>query len=132
MFSSFHELMQSCGVRRPSVCPSVCKHFAQVASSARKMAGSRPNLHTMVPRRACIQGVLNVKVYVKGHVLPHSNPQMAISLRCEFRHSSHGETVCQTLCLQYGLTFCLYMLSLYEAPLHSPSSIKSQAARSNV
>jgi len=22
--------------------------------------------------------------------LPHSNPQMAVSLRCEFRHSSHG------------------------------------------
>ena len=30
-FSSFHELMQSCGVRRPSVC----KHFAQIASSTR-------------------------------------------------------------------------------------------------
>ena len=25
IFSSFHELMQSRGVRRPSVCPSVCK-----------------------------------------------------------------------------------------------------------
>jgi len=25
--------------------------------------------------------------------------------------------------IQYGLTFCLYMRSLYEAPLHSPSSI---------
>jgi len=51
---SFHKLMQSCGARRPSVCPSVCKHFAQIASSTRQMAGSRPNLHTMVPRRACI------------------------------------------------------------------------------
>jgi len=29
----------------------------------------RPNLHTMVPRCACIQGVLKVKVKVKGHVL---------------------------------------------------------------
>ena len=27
IFSSFHELMQSRGVRRPSVCPSVCKLF---------------------------------------------------------------------------------------------------------
>jgi len=25
--------------------------------------------------------------------------------------------------IQYGLTFCLYMNSLYEAPLHSPCSI---------
>jgi len=32
------------------------------------MAGSSPNLHTMVPRRACIQGVLKVNVKVKGHV----------------------------------------------------------------
>jgi len=88
------------------------------------MAGTLPKLHTMVPSPACVQGVLNVKVYVKGHVLTHSNPQMAVSLRCEFRHSSHGETVCQTVCyIQYGLTFCLYMRSLYEAPLHSSSSI---------
>ena len=61
--------MRSCGVRRPSVCLSVCKHFAQIASSTRKMAESRPNLHTMVPRRAYIQGVLKVKVGVKGHVI---------------------------------------------------------------
>ena len=35
------------------------------------MAGSRPNLHTMVPRRACIQDALKVKVKVKviGHVI---------------------------------------------------------------
>jgi len=25
--------------------------------------------------------------------------------------------------IQYGLTFCLYMRSLYETPLYSPSSI---------
>jgi len=30
--------------------------------------------------------------------LPHSNDQMAVSLRCEFRRSSYGETVCQTVC----------------------------------
>ena len=100
----------------------------------RQMAGTLPNLHTMVPSPTCIQGVLKVKV--EGHVirtllwshenrfffqangcvltklslsltfptlcpfgfLPHSNTQMAVSLRCEFRHSSHGETVCQTVC----------------------------------
>ena len=33
---------------RPSVCPSVSKLFAQIASSTRQMAGSPPNLHTMV------------------------------------------------------------------------------------
>jgi len=33
------------------------------------MAGSPPNLHTMVSGSACIQGVLKVKVNVKGHVI---------------------------------------------------------------
>jgi len=32
------------------------------------MAVSRQNLHTMVPAQACIQGVLKVKVKVKGLV----------------------------------------------------------------
>jgi len=69
VFSSFHELMQSCGIRHPSVCLSICKDFAQIASSTRQMAGSPPKLHTKVPRRACIQGVLKVKVEVKGYVI---------------------------------------------------------------
>jgi len=60
--------MQSRGVRRPSVCLSVrpSVNFAQIASSTTEMAGSPPNLYTMVPRRSRIQGVLKVKV--KGHV----------------------------------------------------------------
>jgi len=33
------------------------------------MAGSPPNLHTMDSRSACIQGVLKVKIKVKGHVI---------------------------------------------------------------
>ena len=33
------------------------------------MAGSPPNLHKMDSRTACIQGVLKVKVKVKGHVI---------------------------------------------------------------
>ena len=33
------------------------------------MAGSPPNLYTMDSRSACIQGVLKVKVKVKGHVI---------------------------------------------------------------
>jgi len=52
-----------------SVRPSVCKHFAQIASSSRQMARLRPNLHTMVSRWACIKDVLKVKVKVKGHVI---------------------------------------------------------------
>ena len=69
IFSSFHNGMSlSCGVRRPSVRLSV-NFFSQIASSTRQMAGSPPNLHRMVPRRACIQGVLKVTVEVKGHVI---------------------------------------------------------------
>jgi len=44
----------------------------KIASCRRQITGLRPNLHTMVPRCACnpcIQGVLKVKVNVKGHVL---------------------------------------------------------------
>jgi len=62
--------MQSRGVRRPSVCPFACLSvniFAQIASSTTEVAGSPPNLHTMVPRKARIQGVLKVKV--RGHVI---------------------------------------------------------------
>ena len=47
-------------------------HFCagkKIASSPRQMAGSRPNLHTMVSRWTCIQGMLKVKVKVKGHVI---------------------------------------------------------------
>ena len=43
--------------------------ITKIASCRRQMAGLRPNLHTMVPRCACIQDVLKVKVKVKGHVL---------------------------------------------------------------
>ena len=47
-------------------------HFCagtKIASSPRQMAGSRPNLHRMVSRWTCIQGVLKVKFKVKGHVI---------------------------------------------------------------
>jgi len=33
------------------------------------MVRSPPNLHTMDSRSACMQGVLKVKVKVKGHVI---------------------------------------------------------------
>ena len=57
--------MQWRGVRRPSVC----ELFAHIASSRKQMAGLRPNLHTMVRRRANIQVMLKFKVEVKGHVI---------------------------------------------------------------
>jgi len=73
----FHELIQSRGFRRLSVRLSVCKLFAEIASSRRHInyifrdinSGLRPNFHRMVSRSACIQGVLKVKVKVKGHVI---------------------------------------------------------------
>ena len=96
--------MQSCGVRRPSVCPSVCKHFAQIASSTTEMAGSPPNLHMMVPRRACIQvcsrSRSRSKVTWFGHIcdvtkcLLYSTVSRSVSTRAHF---------------------------MKEAPLHSPS-----------
>ena len=70
-----------------------------------EMAVSQPNLHTMVHRRARIQGVLEVKVEVKGHVI-------RALLWCH-----------EMFAIQYLQTFCLYVYSLYEAPLHSPSSV---------
>jgi len=77
VFSSFHELMQSCGVRRPSVrlsvCPSVCKLLRKSLLLTqtwqdRHQTCTRWSPTPMVPRRARIQGVLKVKVKVKGHV----------------------------------------------------------------
>jgi len=69
-------------------------------SSRRQMAWTLPNLHMVV-----IQGVLKVMVEVKGHV------KWAL-LWCH-----------KMFAIQYLLTFCLYMHSLYEAPWHSLSSI---------
>jgi len=80
--------------------------FTKVASWRRqKMAATQPNLHVMVPSPACIQDVLKVKVEVKGHVI-------RALLWCD-----------EMFAIQYGLTFCLYVRSLCETPLYSPSSI---------
>jgi len=50
------------------VCRSVCLSVNFCANRFFwQMAGSPPNLHTMDSRSACIQGVLKVKVEVKGH-----------------------------------------------------------------
>ena len=79
--------------------------YSKIASCTTNMTGSRPNLHTMVPTWTCIQDVLKVKVKIKGHVI-------RALLWCH-----------EMFAIQYGLTFCLYMRSLYETPLYSPSSI---------
>ena len=76
-------------------------NFTKIASSCKQIAGSRPHFHTMVCRRARIHDVLKVK----GHVI-------RALLWCH-----------EMFAIQYGLTFCLYMRSLYETPLYSPSSI---------
>jgi len=55
--------------------------------------------------------------------LPHLNPQMAVSLWCEFCHSSHRDAVCQTLCYTVRFTFCLSVHTLYEAPIHCLSRL---------
>ena len=97
-------------VVRPSVCLSVCKLFCANRFFYQEMAGSPPNLHTMVPRRARIQDVLKVKVKVKGHVI-------RALLWCH-----------EMFAIQYGLTFfCLYMRLLYETPFLL--QYKYQAAR---
>ena len=89
VFSSFHELcIGAASVVRLSVCPSVCKLCAQVAFSRRQMAGSRPNLHTMVPRRVYIQDVLKFKVEMKGRVIPAHLEFHKKSLTPSFLNSS--------------------------------------------
>jgi len=47
----------------------IVESFTQIASSARQMTGSQPNLHNTVPTRACIQGMLKVKGHVKRPLL---------------------------------------------------------------
>jgi len=79
--------------------------WSLISQKPYEMAGSQPNLHTMVHRRARIQGVLEVKVEVKGHMI-------RALLWCH-----------EMFAIQYLLTLCLYMHSLYEAQLHFPSSV---------
>ena len=91
-------------VLRPSVCPSVCKllhasryFYHKHDSIATKLAHDGPHMGL---HPGCAQG----QVKVKGHVI-------RALLWCH-----------EMFAIQYLLTFCLYMHSLYEAPLHFPSS----------
>jgi len=71
--SSFHELMQSCGVRRMSVCPSVRLSVNILHKSLFLPDKWLDRDQTCTPwnempfDRACIQDVLKFKVEVKGH-----------------------------------------------------------------
>ena len=70
--SMWMSYIKSCSVCRLSVRLSVrvtVNFFVQIASTAPKMARSRPNLHRMVSRWARIQVVLKVKVKAKGHMI---------------------------------------------------------------
>jgi len=61
-----------CPVSRSRLKVTWYGHFCarpKIAFSRRQIARLRPNLHTMVPRCACIHIVLKVKVKVKGHVI---------------------------------------------------------------
>jgi len=75
---SKNELIQWRGVRRLSVslsvCPSVCKLLRKMLLLPGKWPDCHQtrwtsNFHKMDSRSACIQGVLKVKVKVKGHVI---------------------------------------------------------------
>jgi len=71
--------------------------------------------------------------------LPFPNLQMAVSSLCEFHNSSQftwhtgSETVCQPFVklftAQYGLTFCLYMRSLYDPSLGPTLSFQTYTIR---
>jgi len=108
--------MQSRGVRRPSVCPSVnffCanryfyhKHDWIATKLAHDKTCTRWSSHGPASRM-CSRSRSRSKVTWYGHF-------------CDV-----------TKCLLYLLTFCLYMHSRYEAPLHS-DQYKCQAARCNV
>jgi len=72
--------------------------FAPTINSRRQMAGSPPNLHTMDSRSACIQGVLKVKVKVKGHVI------RALLWWQENRFFSHANDRIKASSLQYNIS----------------------------
>jgi len=63
--------MQWRGVRRLSVCLSVrpSVNFCENRFFSQTNGRSTTNFHKMDSRSACIQGVLKVKVKVKGHVI---------------------------------------------------------------
>ena len=150
--------MPSCGMHCPSVCLSV--NICANRFFPRQMAGSPPNLHMMIPRWACIQDVLKVKVKVKGYVIwafmwfyknriseangwiitkptplptsPSLSPfpffrtpipkwPWACAVSSTIAHIM--KQFVNLFVIQYGLTFCLSVRTLYEASLHSLSRL---------
>jgi len=97
------ELIQSRGVRRlsvrPSVCLSACKLFAQIASTTRQMARLRPNLNRLVSRWACIQDVLK-EGQGHGHMTCAKIASSSTLMAALWPNSVWNSlsTVCQTVC----------------------------------
>jgi len=87
------------------------------------MAGSPPNFHKMDYRSACTQGVLEVEVKVKGHVIRALSWILGMSYsvidvlvmtshfyqRCSKWWYSHGRHVRPSVCLSVTLWCCIGM-----------------------
>jgi len=144
--------MQWRGVRRPSVCLSVNflrKSLFYQANSriATKLAhdGLQMSLH---PGCAQVRGrgerSRDTSTFgISQKLLTQSFPNFSFPLSVRFSSSSQSPKwlwVCavssaiahmvkqfvRLFAIQYGLTFCLYVRSLYETPLHSPSRLSRQ------
>jgi len=109
-FSSFFNemsYMPLCVVRpsvHPSVCPSVIICANRFFSQANGWIATKLTPSLTSPSLSPFP------------FLPHPNPHMAVSLRCEFRHySSHREAVCQSVCY----TVQSHVLSLRAHCTHS-------------
>ena len=100
IFSSFHELMQSCGVRRPSVLTSVCL--------SANICANRFFYQT--------NGWIATK-------LAHDDPQTGLHPGCAQSQGQRSRDTDTFVISRKSLLQVLLMRTLYEAPLHSPSSI---------
>ena len=67
--SSFHELMQSRGVRRPSVCLSVRLSVCKLLHASRYFYHKHDSIATKLAHNSPHMGVLKVKVKRKGHMI---------------------------------------------------------------
>jgi len=89
------------------------KYIIPAVSSRRQMTGSWPNLHTMVPRRVYIHGMLKFKVEMQGHVIPAHLEFHKKSLTQSFPAFALPNSGC--LCRTYGTSFVPqfpYMLAI--------------------
>jgi len=93
--------------------------FAKIASSHRQMAGSPPNLHTMVSRLVCADDVLNLKVDVKLHAIRaliwfHKN---------RFFSQANGCILTKLSLLLTSYPLSVRFSSAFQSPNGSPSNV---------